>query len=549
MDFMAVISASDSFPRYRLRYRFLPKPYFLTRPSGLFVRFLIPADLRGQLGCRFVVRSLGDRRGDHARLVAAAQAMALSALFDRVRQGVAVMDIKKLLESAQRAADSGAMREWTATGVQVGRVNFGNVEARGREDTLDFIQAVKAALDAPGNAPLPTELASSPQAAPPAAKVAEGPKLSGEIASHLADLERRQLSADTITESRHSLRIFLAVTGDIPVSEIKAAHLRAFLDAVRWWPDRATLKPAYRGMSVLQIIAAGKKEQVRSPSPHTINKHTQRVSTFLNGLVNMDLLGKNPMKAIKPEIDTSTDLDTGRPFTKEELTKMFEPERFKAWASKYPHRWWGAILGLYTGARVNEVGQIYLDDVRQINGVWGVFFWKSARGTKRSQKIKNKSSIRFVPLAQPVLDAGFLDFIEDIRATGHPRLFPHLPAGTAKDGTPNGKGYGRQLSRQFAAYMKTIGVEKGTAFHSFRHTMSTSLAEVGVPSADIAMITGHAVPNSVPTLDNHYIHIAQINTLLKRVEILSEFESNISLLKYRKGQFSSLLEKIEEIHP
>jgi hypothetical protein len=34
-----------------------------------------------------------------------------------------------------------------------------------------------------------------------------GPLLSEEVANHLADLERRQLAIDAITESRHTLRI------------------------------------------------------------------------------------------------------------------------------------------------------------------------------------------------------------------------------------------------------------------------------------------------------------------------------------------------------
>ncbi|XHS33023.1 tyrosine-type recombinase/integrase [Pseudoxanthomonas sp. UC29_72] len=89
--------------------------------------------------------------------------------------------------------------------------------------------------------------------------------------------------------------------------------------------------------------------------------------------------------------------------------------------------------------------------------------------------------------------------------------------------------------------MKTIGIEKGTAFHSFRHTMSTTLAEAGVASMDIAMITGHTVPNQVPTLDNHYIHIAQTATLAKRVETLAKFQLEIPLPAYAKGQMFTQL--------
>lgn len=518
----------------------MPKPLFLTRPSGLYVRFLIPADVRAAIGARFLVRSLGSRRGDEARFLAAVYGVALSKAFDALRRGEAMVNVKKLLDSARQAADRGETREWTASGVQVGRVNLGDVSVTGREDTEDFVRAIQALLEAPDNAapaPAPAAIPSAPQE--PSAL------LSKAIADHLGDLERRRLAPDTITESKHTLRIFLATTGDIPVRNLKIHHARTFLDAVRWWPERATVRPQYRDLSVLEIIEAGKRDQVPAPSPHTLNKHHQRLGVFLNSLVDSDQLGKNPLKGLKAEFDTSTDLDTGRPFTASELATIFEPERFKAWAFMSPHRWWGTMLGLYTGARVNEIAQLYLDDVREISGVWGIFLWKSSRG----QKIKNKASIRFVPLAQPLLDAGFLQFVEDMRASGHPRMFPHLPAGTRKDGTPNGKGYGRQLSRQFGAYVKGLGIEKGTGFHAFRHTFSTMLAEADVSSADIAMITGHAVRSEAPVLDKHYIHIAKPTTLPRRAETLAKLKFQIDLLSYRRNQFAAVLKNKDVMHP
>lgn len=520
----------------------MPKPYFLARPSGVYVRFLVPSDLRSALGCRYVVRALGRRQSDEARLVAAAQGVALSQAFDAMRRGTGMVDVKKLLESAQRAADDGSLREWTATGVRVGGIDFGNVTTSGRADTQDFIQTMRAAVKlAQQGLPMaiPAAALTSSQVA-----AAKGPLLSAEVANHIADLGRRQLSPDTLTESKHTLRIFQATTGDIPVRDIKPTHVRDFLDAIRWWPERASIKPKFRGMTVLQIIEAGKKANVPSPSRHTLNKHHQRLGVFLNGLVNADLINKNPLKAIKPDIDMSTELDTGRAFSDDEVEALFEPVRFTAWAGQSPHRWWGTMLGLYTGARVNEVGQLYVDDVREVGGVWGVFFWKNGR----NQKIKNKPSIRFVPLAQPLLDAGFLHFVEDMRRVGHPRLFPNLPAGTKADGMPNGKGYGRQLSRQFAAYAKTVGIEKGTAFHSFRHTLSTMLAEAGVSSPDIAMITGRAVSGQVPTLDRHYIHIAQAATLPKRVETLAKFRPSVGLQKYQSDQFADALRVPASLH-
>jgi integrase len=506
----------------------MPKPYLLTRPSGLYVRFRVPRDLVPRFGFGSIVRSLHGLRGDAARLSAALQAVALSEAFARLRKGagMADVDVKKLLESAQRVAEDGSLREWTATGVRVGGVDFGTVTTSGRGDTLDFIETLKASADMALAAPAAVPAMSESQAEP-------APLLSTEIANHVADLEQRELSRDTITESKHSLRLLLGIVGDLPVDQIKAKHLRAFWEGVRWWPANATVKPQYRRLSVAETIAKGKEENVPVPSRHTRNKHRQRLSVFFNALVNMDVIPRSPLKGMGSEIDTGTELETGRPFTSEELKQIFAPEHFVPWAKDLPHRWWGPILGLYTGARVNEIAQLYLDDVRQVDGVWGLFVWKK----DRNQKIKTKSSIRFIPLAQPVLDAGFLEFVEDMRKTGHPRLFPHLPAGTRKDGKPNGLGYGRQLSRQFSAYLKQFGIEKGTAFHAFRHTMSTALAEAFVPATTIALITGHARKLDVPVLETHYIHIADVKTLHERALALEKFRPTVDIQRYISRQF------------
>lgn len=360
----------------------MPKPYFLPRPSGLYVRFRVPTDLRSAVGSRFILRSMRGLRGDAARLSAACLAVALSDGFDALRKGTGMVDFKKLLDSAQQAADSGSVRDWTAIGVKVGGVDFGTVTTSGPQDTLDFIKTLQAAAGIAVPAQAQTLAAPAQVVAP----VSDAPLLSVEIANHIADLERRQLATDTITESKHSLRLLLGIVGDVQVDQIKAPQIRKFWDGVRWWPAKASVVRRYRGLSVPEIIEKGRKDDVPMPSRHTMNKHRQRLSVFFTGLIGSDLIIKSPLKGLGPEIDTSTELDTGRPFTDFELGQIFDPLRFLPWAKSSPHRFWGPMLGLYSGARVNEVAQLYLDDVRQVNGVWGLFFWKNGRG----QKIKTK---------------------------------------------------------------------------------------------------------------------------------------------------------------
>ncbi|MGF6709502.1 hypothetical protein QFZ41_000466 [Luteibacter sp. W1I16] len=63
----------------------MPKPYFIPRPSGLYVRFLVPGHARSTWGSRFILRSLGARRGDEARLAAARLGYALNQFFSGLR--------------------------------------------------------------------------------------------------------------------------------------------------------------------------------------------------------------------------------------------------------------------------------------------------------------------------------------------------------------------------------------------------------------------------------------------------------------------------------
>lgn len=87
----------------------LPKPYILARPSGLFARYLVPADLRPVVGSRFVVRAL-HAKGDRARLVAALMAVALSQAFDALRRGEPMAD--DILEKALAGLMGGKAKRW-----------------------------------------------------------------------------------------------------------------------------------------------------------------------------------------------------------------------------------------------------------------------------------------------------------------------------------------------------------------------------------------------------------------------------------------------------
>jgi len=181
------------------------------------------------------------------------------------------------------------------------------------------------------------------------------------------------------------------------------------------------------------------------------------------------------------------------------------------------------MLGLFSGARITEIAQLRVEDITTEDGVAGFY----VRAAHNKQSIKNKPTRRFVPLAKPVLDAGFLDYAAEVKKSGHMQIFPNLPNSTRL-------GFGRQLSRQFSAYIKKNGItEKGQGFHGFRHTIATELDRLGVTQNAIAAITGHARDGSV--LSKFYI---DRKTLSDRVSTLAKFSPKVEFPAYEKGLFS-----------
>lgn len=483
-------------------------PFFLPRKSGLFVRFFVPSDLQAQVGSRYLVRSLGSLRGNAARLSGFAMAVALSNAMERLRQGEHV-DLKKALKAAAQAG----CRDYTLSRSADGA--FSITTDGSDQDHKQALEAVAAIGALP---PIPAAIGWKN---PPPLK--KSPLFSVVAADHVGDLKRRKLAKKTILDSEHAVRLWLGIVGDFPVHELTLAHARVFFDNAKFWPSHGTKSAIYKGLSVQKIISLAQKNGAQGIADWTLKKHQQRLNLLFSTLVENGEMEKNPLKGFK--LSTPSEEDSGSPFSEAELKIIFGSS-FEPWAKKYPHRWFGPMLGLYSGARVTEIAQLRVEDIETIDGVAGF----NVRAANAQQSIKNKPTRRFVPLAQPVVNAGFLDYIEEVKKSDHKQIFPDLPNST-------GLGFGRQLSRQFSAYIKKNGItEKGQGFHGFRHTIATELDRAGVTQNAIAALTGHARDGSV--LSKFYI---DRKTLPDRVSTLAKFSPPVVFPAYTSGQFCEQL--------
>ncbi len=169
------------------------------------------------------------------------------------------------------------------------------------------------------------------------------------LASQYLKEKRLSWSAKEQRDQHRYIEAFISLRGDRPV----AKYVKA--DAVRFKES---------------LLESGK-------SPTTINKYLQKLSLLFDWLKNHLEGVINPFTGLTLRRLKETQSRSG--YSRHELGL------FMRWANRQlAYRKWIALLGAYTGARANEICQLYADDVQQIDGVWCL----NVRANRSDQKLK-----------------------------------------------------------------------------------------------------------------------------------------------------------------
>jgi integrase len=158
--------------------------------------------------------------------------------------------------------------------------------------------------------------------------------------------------------------------------------------------------------------------------------------------------------------------------------------------------YWLPLLAIYTGARLEEIGQLRAIDIMQEAYIDGDGHDQSAwviritADLKDGLRLKNENSERRVPIHAELIERGFLDYVKGAadwkNDIGQPRIFPALRADKYGTDTANwSKWYGRYLRQ-------VCGVtDKRVVFHSFRHSFRHYARQGGMQTEVSYEITGH----------------------------------------------------------
>lgn len=284
-------------------------------------------------------------------------------------------------------------------------------------------------------------------------------------------------SARTVAEKRRLLADLLAflianghVTDKDPfVHEIGSRAIMMYVAALRQRPGKRRYKHGRATKSALR----------------TVDKKIRFLIDFFNFCEDpLQAVNRNPALA---QLRTAKKLKKaaaveGRrylPFTTQHLEDIFEPGRYLS-LTRSPDYFWVPLLGAHLGGREGEfvdrtVGCVGFDDKLCI------WFIDIPVG-------KNDNSIRRLPITQPLIDLGFIEYVDHVKKLGATYLFPHRDY-TAPTLVRDPSKY---CCARFAALLTRCGiVDPDLVYHSFRHTLVSALHDAGVSLADAMQICGH----------------------------------------------------------
>ncbi|WP_226661676.1 DUF6538 domain-containing protein [Microbulbifer aggregans] len=321
--------------------------------------------------------------------------------------------------------------------------------------------------------------------------------------------------------------------GDVSVRRVTSQDASNFLSKLVMRP--VTKKPDVKAQSLDKQIELAAKQDMPRVALKTVKKDMRLLQAVFTYAVDKHYIKENPfagaLKRIDRKVSAAPVKKTG--YSDEDVKKAFSSDLFRTryqpvrandadYSSAF---FWVPLICYYTGARLNEVAQLHLTDVRQEEGIWCIDI-NSASDDKRT---KNGLS-RVVPLHQHLIDLGFLEYIEEGKrqhslkhtATSH-RVFPEL--------RPNADGsLAANLSKAIGRRLKASGIAPTLQpVHGFRHAFKTACRRLNVPEDVHDAITGHSGTSVGRTYGG--IGVATANDVVQCIERVKLPVSHFTELK------------------
>ena len=369
----------------------------------------------------------------------------------------------------------------------------------------------------------------------------DNPKLSFLITKWLETKKESGISPNTYISVEQRINVFQQIILEIlhsepSVNQISPNVIREFYSILKKIPARRNATNL-KSLSYIELI----KLELTPLSNQSYNEYINIITTFLRWAAEDGFSIDNKLSGIlsnnKKNVNDSI---KSLPFDRDDLKTIFNDKKYLTGEFKRASDYWVPLIGLFTGARLSEICQLYLTDIRQVEDTW-VFDINEdfddeddGDGIQNIKRIKTeKASKRLVPIKSELITLGFFEYVELLNQSNQILLFPEEKR--------NNRGKFDAISKRFNYSIKnikqTLDIKKRKSFHSFRHTVRTRLVDLGFDEVLIDSTVGHASGNGSVGL-KIYTHTDRIKQKKDAINKLN-FDLNISLIsKWHECIFS-----------
>jgi len=347
------------------------------------------------------------------------------------------------------------------------------------EHPLADLQTLRTLCSQWRDSTTPQTIQPAPRKAPAVAvkRNSDGPTLATLSKLYIEEGKRGGTWREVSThEVERSLRDLFELMGDMPAEAFDVHQARLLKDRLSRCPQYFGLRPEYEGKTLKQVVeSAGTYKTITAV---TVNNRLRKLSAFMNWCKSNGYVTENPLVGLK--VMTGSAKEARLSFEQHDLITLLNLDALKTEARKHPWRYWLPLLGRFTGARLEELCQLHVADFITVQGVDCI----RIDDGHESQKLKNSSSRRTLPIHPALIQLGLLDYANNQRTQNSDRLFPELEPVRGK--------LGHAPSKWFSRYRTKMGInDPKKTFHSFRHTMIDDLRDAGVQDSLIKRIAGH----------------------------------------------------------
>lgn len=388
------------------------------------------------------------------------------------------------------------------------------------KNTIDYLLAQNA-----NN--LPTHFNSS-----------EDPKLTFLIEKWLRIKENSGLKVSTLTSINQRIHVFLKIMNELKnndpiISELSSEDIRKFCEILKKLPSERTSK-IYRDEPLLNLIELN----LEPISNESYKEYINQVVSFLKWVSGDDYPINKAIIGILNNSKTknSTSIDV-LPFNDDDLKKIFTHDSYINGLIKRASDYWVPLIALYTGARLGEICQLHVSDIRIVENVWVI----DINEDSDTKSIKTEEgSKRLVPIKQELISLGLIEYWKFISDSDNILLFPDEKRNSNAKFDAISKRFNNSLNR--IGLRKNLNIKQRKSFHSLRHTVRTRLVDLGVDDGLIDSIVGHTSYNR-SIGERVYTHTQRIKTKVTALSKL-KYQFEFSLIKkWDECQFAKILKR------